>query len=188
MASRLNNVAFAAVCVILAACSRTTDAPPERNAVMSNALQDNKQVVRFLFEDGFNQQRPDVIDRLVAAEYVDATGERGPGAFKQVMARLRAAFPDIRYTIEDIIAEGDKVAIRWHWSGTHRGSFRGIPPTERSVTNSGAAIFRLNGGKVVSAALETDRLAFLQSIGVVPATESLFKAPPVKTVPAASPQ
>ncbi|HEX6765989.1 MAG TPA: ester cyclase, partial [Polyangiaceae bacterium] len=114
---------------------------------------ENKQIVRRLFEDGFNRERSDVIDRLVAAEYVDGTGERGPNAFQQVMSRLRGAFPDIQYTVEDILAEGDRVAIRWHWSGTHRGLFRGIAPTERALTNNGTAIFTLRGGRIVAAAL-----------------------------------
>jgi predicted ester cyclase len=145
---------------------------------MSNpSIETNKRIVRRLFEEAFNQDRGELVDELVAAEYVDAAGERGPGAFKQVMARLHAAFPDIRYTVEDILGEGDEVAIRWHWSGTHRGVFRGIAPTEKAFTNTGAAIFRLQAGKVVAAALETDRLGFLQSIGLVPSAEALFPAP-----------
>lgn len=135
----------------------------------------NKQIARRLFEEGMNRERADVIDELIAAEYVDAAGERGPAAFKQVMTRLRGAFPDLHYTIDDVLGEGDKVAIRWHWSGTHRGSFRGIAPTGRELTNNGIAIFRLEAGKVVAAALETDRLGFLQSIDIVPATDVLFR-------------
>lgn len=137
----------------------------------------NKDVVRRLFEDGFNRDQGTVIERLVAAEYVDAAGERGPNAFKQVMLRLRTAFPDLVYTIEDILGEGEEVAVRWHWTGTHRGPFRGVLPTERSLTNTGAAIFKVRDGQIIAAALETDRLGFLQSIGVVPPNELLFKQP-----------
>ncbi len=145
---------------------------------MSNTNQEtNKAIVRRLFEGGMNQNRPEVIDDVISAEYVDATGERGPGAFKQVMTRLHGAFPDIHYVLDDLVAEGDKVATRWHWSGTHQGSFRGIPPTGRSLTNNGAAIFELSAGKVVAAALETDRLGFLQAIGVVPPNDALFVPP-----------
>jgi len=158
-----------------------------RNARMSNPKTDeNKRTVRRLFEEGFNTERRDVIGQIVAAEYVDAAGERGPGAFEQVIARLRSAFPDIHYTIEGILAEGDEVAVRWHWSGTHRGLFRGIAPTGRSLTNGGAAIFRVHGGKIVGAALETDRLGFLQSIGVVPGSDVLF-APRVSEANSAAP-
>jgi steroid delta-isomerase-like uncharacterized protein len=140
--------------------------------------EENKQVVRRLFEDGFNREEPGVLEALVAPEYADAAGGRGPGAFHQTMARLRGAFPDLHYTIDGLLAEGDQVAIHWHWSGTHRGPFRGLPPTGRSLTNSGAAIFHVRDGKVVAAALETDRLGFLQAIGVVPSNDALFTPPP----------
>lgn len=141
------------------------------------AAKPNQDLVRQLFEDGFNRDQGGVIERLIGAEYVDATGERGPNAFKQTMSRLRTAFPDLTYTIDDILGEGNSVAVRWHWTGTHRGPFRGVAPTERSVTNTGTAIFRVLDGQIVAAALETDRLGFLQSIGVVPANELLFKVP-----------
>ena len=150
----------------------------ERHAPLSNLNQTpNKTIVRRLFEDGLNRGQAAVFEQLIGTEYVDATGERGPNAFKQVMSRLHTAFPDLTYTIDDLLGEGDEVAVRWHWTGTHRGPFRGVVPTERSVTNTGTAIFRLRDGQIVAAALETDRLGFLQSIGVVPANEMLFKAP-----------
>lgn len=134
----------------------------------------NKQIVRQLFEEGFNRDQLALVDELVAEEYVDATGERGPAAFKAVITRLRSAFPDIHYTIEDMLAEDDRVALRWHLSGTHRGPFRGIAPTERELVNNGSAIFKLRAGRVIAAALDTDRLGFLQSIGVVAPTDQLF--------------
>ena len=146
----------------------------ERTNVMF--FDENKQVVRLLFEDGFNRDTAGVLDRTVGAEYVDATGERGPGAFRQVIARLRGAFPDIHYTIDDVVAEGDAVAIRWHWTGTHDGPFRGVPPTHRRVTNTGNAIFHVRSGKIVAAALETDRLGFLQSVGILPDADAIFRS------------
>jgi predicted ester cyclase len=92
------------------------------------------------------------------------------------MTRLRGAFPDLHYTVEDVVADGDRVAVRWHWTGTHQGAFRGIAATQRAVTNNGLAIFRLRDGRIVAATLETDRLGFLQAIGVVPGPEILFPA------------
>jgi predicted ester cyclase len=145
---------------------------------MSNPTTTNKQLVRRLFEEAFNEDRGELVDQLVSPNYIDGTGQRGPGAFKQVIARLRSAFPDIHYSVEEVLGEDDKVAIRWHWSGTHRGVFRGIAPTERALTNNGSAIFRVEAGQIVAAALETDRLGFLQSIGVVGPNEQLFPSPP----------
>ncbi|MFL5307283.1 MAG: ester cyclase [Polyangia bacterium] len=128
---------------------------------------ENKRSVTRLFET-FNNADLASIDGLVGPDYVGAQGDKGPAGFKTVVVGLRAAFPDLRYTVDDVVAEGDQVAVRWHWTGTHRGPFRGFPPTEKTVTNSGAGIFRLNGGKIVAAVLETDRLGFLEQIGVVP--------------------
>ena len=161
-----------------AGCRGEAVSNQERSTPMSHlGPSANKNVVRRLFEDGLNRDQALVFEQLVAADYVDASGERGPNAFKQVMSRLRTAFPDLTYTIEQLFGEGDEVAVRWHWTGTHRGPFRGVAPTERSITNTGAAIFRVRNGQVVAAALETDRLGFLQSIGVVPPNEVLFKPP-----------
>jgi steroid delta-isomerase-like uncharacterized protein len=123
----------------------------------------NKQVVRQLFEDGFN--RGAAIDALVA----------DPKPFEQVMVRLRGAFPDIHYTIEEVVAEGDRVAVRWQWTGKHEGVFRGVAPTHRTVTNRGMAVFQLQDGRITASALETDRLGFLQAIGVVPPDDQLFR-------------
>ncbi|HKO47647.1 MAG TPA: ester cyclase [Polyangiaceae bacterium] len=152
---------------------------------MSNLTQSaNKDVVRRLFEDGLNRDQASVFEQLVGNDYVDTSGERGPNAFKQLTSRLRTAFPDLKYTLEQIVGEGDQVAVRWHWTGTHRGPFRGVPPSERSLTNTGCAIFSVRDGQIVAAALETDRLGFLQSIGVVPPNEVLFKPPaPIGSTP-----
>jgi predicted ester cyclase len=144
---------------------------------MSNPTHDrNKRAVRSLFEDGFNHQRGEVFEEVVAPEYADAFGERGAAAFQKVIAGLRGGFPDIEYTVEELVAEDDAVAVRWHWTGTHRGAFRGVAPTARRVTNNGLAIFHLRSGKIVAATLETDRLGFLQGIGIVPPNEALFGA------------
>ncbi|HTQ02846.1 MAG TPA: ester cyclase [Polyangiaceae bacterium] len=143
---------------------------------MTNATtHENARTVRRLFEQGFNQRDFALIDELVDADYVDAAGERGPAAFRQLIERLHGAFPDITYTIDETVAEADAVAVRWRWTGTHRGVFRGIAPTERALTNTGAGIFRVRRGKVAAASIETDRLGFLQSIGVVAPTDALFK-------------
>jgi steroid delta-isomerase-like uncharacterized protein len=133
---------------------------------MTNQEQ-NKRDVRRLFET-FNQGDLTPIDQLVGPEYAGAQGDRGPDGFKAVVRGLRTAFPDLHYTIDEIMAEEDRVAVRWHWTGTHQGPFRAFAATGRSVSNSGAGIFQVVGGKIVSAALETDRLGFLEQIGAVP--------------------
>jgi len=129
---------------------------------------ENRRRVEKLFETGFNQGDLAVLDELVSPDYVGAQGEKGPAGFRGIAVGLRAAFPDIHYTLDDEIAEGDRVAVRWHWTGTHKGQFRTYPPTGKVLTNTGAAIFRLKDGKIVAASLETDRLGFLMQVGALP--------------------
>jgi len=135
---------------------------------MTNQAQDqNKKHVEKLFET-FGSGDLAALEKLVAPEYVGPQGDKGPAGFHAVVVGLRAAFPDIHYTVDEMVAEGNSVAVRWHWTGTHRGPFRAYAPTGKTVSNSGSGIFRFQDDKVVSAGLETDRLGFLQQIGAVP--------------------
>jgi predicted ester cyclase len=81
---------------------------------------------------------------------------------------LRTAFPDIQITDEDILAEGDRVAIRWYFRGTHLGDFLGIPPTGRPVEMGGFDIFRVADGKIQELWLENDYLMLMSKLGVIP--------------------
>ncbi len=84
------------------------------------------------------------------------------------MGGLRAGFPDIHFTIEDLMADGDRVALRWKWEGTHQNAFRGFEPTGKRVSNTAFAIYELREGKVVRAWLLTDRLGFSRPWGPCP--------------------
>jgi steroid delta-isomerase-like uncharacterized protein len=143
--------------------------PSTRSTAMTDQTSDqNKRNVEKLFDDGFNRGDLALVDQLVAPEYIDPTGATGPAAFRAVAAGLRNAFPDIHYTLDDVIAEGDRVAVRWHWTGTHKGQFRAFAATGKAMKNTGTGIFRFKEGKIVAADLETDRLGFLQQVGAVP--------------------
>jgi len=150
---------------------------------MSDQIREtNRRNVETLFET-FNSGDLGRLDDLIAADYVGPQGDRGPDGFRKVVIGLRGAFPDIHYTVDDVIAEGDRVAIRWHWMGTHQGPFRVFPPTGKAVSNPGLAIFRLKDGKIVASALETDRLGFLEQIGAVPPNAGLGPRPPAPSGP-----
>ena len=151
---------------------------------MTDARDDNKRCVTTLFETCFNAGDLGLLDELVSPEYVGPRGTRGPAGFREIVVGLRTAFPDIHYTIEDILADGDKVAVRWTWSGTHQAAFRAFGATGKAVSNTGTGIFRLRAGTIVGAVLETDRLGFLQQVGAVPAA---IAAVPPATVATATP-
>jgi predicted ester cyclase len=125
----------------------------------------NEQTVRALYQDVLSQGRLELLDTLFA----NAAAAARIGAS---VRELRGGFPDIHYVLEDIVADGDRVAVRWHWTGTHEGTFRNIAPTSRAIRDSGMAIYTLHEGKITDVTLETDRLGFLQQIGAVIDTRS----------------
>ncbi len=140
---------------------------------MASIQEANKEKVRSLFEDYINTGQLDKLAELIGPEYVGSLGDAGPSGIAKPVSALRQAFPDIHYTVDEILAEGDRVAIRWTWKGTHRGAFQGFPASHREITNAGVATFQLRDGKIVRGWQQTDRLGFLQEIGVVPPVADL---------------
>jgi steroid delta-isomerase-like uncharacterized protein len=133
---------------------------------------ENKALVRRWFEEVWNQGRSEVIDELMAPEaiahgLVDEKGAelRGPAGFKPFHQRLRGAFPDMVITVEDLIAEDDKVAARCRVRGTHLGDHLGMPATRRPIEMSGIAILRIKNSRLVEAWNNFDFLALQQQIG-----------------------
>ena len=137
----------------------------------------NKQLVRRLYDDYLNPGLLDRLGEIVSPDFIAGGPQRGPAAFSGVVGGLRAAFPDLRYTVEDLVGDGDRVAVRWSWRGTHTGAFRGFAPTGKQVLNTGFAIFEVTDGRLARAWVETDRLGFLVAIGAVPYQE-IFGPPP----------
>lgn len=129
----------------------------------------HKQRIRHLYEDVINHGKLDELAALVSPDYVDPQGHRGVAAFTANIAELRTGFPDIQFTVDDLVAEADRVVVRWHWQATHTGTFRNNAPTGRAVHNSGIAIYQLADDKIVANWLETDRLGALQQMGALPA-------------------
>jgi steroid delta-isomerase-like uncharacterized protein len=132
--------------------------------------EENKALCRRLVEEGWNKHNLALLDELYAdcVYYNPATGEIKGEALKQFLASMLAAFPDIRFTIEDLVAEGDKVVTRWSCTGTHRGEFMGLAPTGKQVPVSGMNISRIVEGKVVEERVELDTLRFFQQLGAIP--------------------
>lgn len=136
------------------------------------SIEQNKATMQRIYDDFINTGNLDAADRLIAADVIEH--EEFPGTapglegVKQIIAMFRAAFPDLHFTVEDMIAEGDKVVSRVTMRGTHRGEFLGIPPTGKSITVSTIDIARFAGGKVAEHWAVTDNLTMMQQLGVVP--------------------
>jgi steroid delta-isomerase-like uncharacterized protein len=93
---------------------------------------------------------------------------RGPAGYLAIIGMMRGGFPDIQWTLEEMVAEGDKVAARFTMRGTHRGTFFGVPPTGKTISVQAMNIYRLSGGQFVEEHGQPDMLGLLQQIGAVP--------------------
>ena len=131
--------------------------------------EENKAIVNRLGEEVWDKGNLAVVDELVAPDFVGyGPGRgitRGPEELKQTVARMRAAFPDIHFTVDDEIAVGDKVVTRWTGSGTHKGEWRGVSPMNRKVTFTGIAIRRIADGKIVERWVNADQLGMMRQLG-----------------------
>lgn len=135
------------------------------------AAQDNKTISRHFFEEVWNGGNLDALDDLAARDSVlhdrDMGEHRGIDAAREFIDTYRKAFPDLRFTIEEQIAEGDKVVTRWKARGTHRGELMGIRPTEKAVSVSGITIDRITDGKIAESIGSWDALGLMQQLGVL---------------------
>ena len=141
-------------------------------------LQNNKTAVYKLYTEILNTGKFELLNHVISDDYDGVQGEKGPTGFAQAVAPVRAAFPDIKWTIDDIIAEGDEVMTRWSWIGTYTNAFNGVPPTHQTITHHAITIFKFSNGKISKGWMESDRLGFFLQTGVIPA--GLIPAPPVK--------
>jgi len=170
MYSQIRNISIACIIIVaLGGFFQTATADIEAN----------KAIVQRMIDEVMNQQNLDVIDELFAADYLmhDPAWPmevKGPEGFKQwAGAMLDPYFSDSRITIEDMIAEGDKVAVRWTWSGTHTGEFMGVPPTGRQIAVTGISIHRFADGEFVESWASYDSLGMMQQITLQTIPEGL---------------
>ncbi len=135
------------------------------------SIEENKAVSRRYIEEIINTKNPTAIDEICSPDYIDHTPFPGMppnrDGLKQFSEMRAASLPDYHSTIEDIVAEGDKVVLRFTGRGTHKGDFMGIPPTGKQVTIKGIGIHRIANGKVVENWVTMDMLSVMQQLGVV---------------------
>jgi steroid delta-isomerase-like uncharacterized protein len=135
---------------------------------------ENKAIVRRLYEEVWNKRRVELVDELISPSHAMHDNHLpdsgvGPEAYKRNVARFVTGFPDLRLTVEDMLAENDKVAVGWTISGTHKGEFRGISPTGKKVSMEGITINHIVDGKIMDSYISADYLGLMQELGVAPA-------------------
>jgi steroid delta-isomerase-like uncharacterized protein len=137
---------------------------------VNRTTEENKAVIRRYYNDLWNAWNSTITEELIDSEITFrsslAVTVQGIDGFKEYVALVRAAFPDFRNNVEEMIAEGDKVVARLTYTGTHEGTLFGIPPTGKRIEYSGVAIFRIGAGKVIDGWVLGDTLALMRQLGI----------------------
>ena len=139
------------------------------------SIEENKAKVRRVWEEVMNKGNLAVADELMPANYIfhgpGGIDAKGPEGFKQYVTIYRTAFPDLHCTIEDMVAEEEKVVSRFTLRGTHLGDMMGIPPTGKKAEIVGIVMSRLAGGNEIEAWRSYDTLAMYQQLGISPPSQ-----------------
>lgn len=134
--------------------------------------QENKSAVQRFYKEVINGRNLELIDQMLSPDFIEHEEvpglEPGPEGAKQFFAMIQAGFPDFHMNIEDVVAEGDKVVVRSTLTGTHKGEFMGIPPSEKQISVPVIDILRLADGKVAEHWGLTDNATMMEQLGATP--------------------
>jgi steroid delta-isomerase-like uncharacterized protein len=140
-----------------------------------------KAIVRRLYEEVWNKRRLEVASQIISPSHAlndsRLVGSAvGPEAYKRAVTQYIAAFPDLRFSVDDIISEKDKVVVCWTISGTHKREFRGIPATNKKISFEGITINYVAGGKIMDSNVSMDYFGLMQQLGALPVPTSTKSA------------
>jgi len=135
---------------------------------------DNKSIVRRLYEEVWNQRKLKVVAELISASHalndpIVSGAQVGPELYKRRVVELTTGFPDLCFTLEDTIAEGEKVVTCWTISGTHQNEYMGIPATGKKISLEGITIHHIKNGKILDSYARWDVLGLMRQLGAIPA-------------------
>ena len=144
-------------------------AKPESTSITDN----NKTITRRLVDEFWNKGTTELAEELVASDYkrIELFSNEilhGTDGLKNAASVWRGAFPDLSLTLNELLAEDDKVACQWTFTGTHKGELKGTPATGKTVTVSGLSIIQFTDGKISKEIVSTDLLSLMKQLGVIP--------------------
>jgi steroid delta-isomerase-like uncharacterized protein len=147
----------------------TQNTSPQDNK--QDSKQDNKQVVRRLIEEGWNQGKTNVVSELLAnnCRFHDEVFPHltsGADNLRRHIESCRVGFPDLKFSIDDTIAERDEVVVHWTARGTHKGSFLGMPATNKKAAVTGTSIYRLDGSKITESWANWNLMSMMEQLGI----------------------
>jgi len=131
----------------------------------------HKEVFGRLYHSVWNDRRLEFIDKLIAKSHALSApgvsgGGVGPTAYRREVERYLAGFPDLKFTVDETVSEKDMLVVAWTITGTHRGEFHGILPTNKKISFGGITIHQIADGKIMETTAQWDVLAFLQQLGI----------------------
>ncbi|MDP4217558.1 MAG: ester cyclase [Bacteroidota bacterium] len=148
-------------------------------------MDSNKQLVTRFFDEVWNQRRIEVADDIFDNDCVTfqlgsgapvTAAPRGPESIKNHVTEWLSGFPDLKFTIEQMICEGDRVSTLLAFDGTHTGEWLGIPPSSRRINIRLMTIHRITGNKIIEDWVIVESLGFFQQLGILPATTDFLRA------------
>jgi steroid delta-isomerase-like uncharacterized protein len=151
-------------------------------SVRETTPEENKELIRHAIDEVLNKGNLALVDETYSADLITHRPGlpepiRGRQGYKDYITSLRTGFPDLRFEIEDMLAERDKVMVQWTLRGTQTGELVGLPPTGKRVTEHGVLAFRMSGGKVAEIWLVLNEMEILQQLGVIPASGGTIPKP-----------
>jgi steroid delta-isomerase-like uncharacterized protein len=131
----------------------------------------HREVIRRLYKEVWNERRVEVVDQLFSESHAligpNISGPAvGPAAYKKQIASFVGGFPDLRFVVEETISENDKIVVSWSLTGTHKGEFWGIAPTNHKVSFTGITIHQIVDGKILDSQANWDAISLFQQLGV----------------------
>jgi predicted ester cyclase len=127
-----------------------------------------KEIIHFLYDSIFNKKQYEKLSEIISPDYTNQFGAKGVAAFQKTMVELSKAFPDAQWKVNEIIADGNKVVVKHRFTGTHKNHFQNIQPTNKTVSTDGIVTYEFINDKIIRSQAQTDRLGFLQQLGVLP--------------------
>jgi steroid delta-isomerase-like uncharacterized protein len=134
---------------------------------------EDKAIIRRLYGEVWNGRRLDLVSEIISPSHAlhintAADSSIGPEAYKSQVTRFLSGFPDLRFSIDDMVAEDEKVVVSWNIAGTHKGEFMGIPATNKKISVDGITINHIVNGKIIDSYINWDTLGMLQQLGIAP--------------------
>jgi len=127
----------------------------------------NKQIIRELYLECLNKRKWDLLGEIIDENYEGPVPGKGPMAFEAAVTNILEAFPGLQFTIQDLLAEDDKVVVRWQWEAINENPFRGFPASGKKASINGIAIFEFEEDKIIRSWLQNEKLELMKQIGAI---------------------